>query len=391
MPTEFYVLLAPVLAVTALSYLLRRLTQHDVWTRWLGPAWGRRFYNLTGEHKSWSGSLVFAAAAAGVLAWHFSTAPALPYPAVEIAAWSVLLAIVLAALEALGSWGWPYVLVPLGAAALLADPAGMLTRDGLWFLAATLAAAVPFATYTVRKGALTADGAVLAALIGVWVVYFAGLIWLLPLFVFFGSSTALGRLLRRRAPADVAAAKHGRPRDYRQVLCNGGVYAALATGAALHPVVPTAMLVSLAVSTSDTWSSEIGIAWRGATYDIVRWRRQPVGLSGGVSLVGTLAGLAGALVLAWIGHLLLDRVTNPGLVARVTAAGFTGMLVDSVLGALVQARYRAGERLVDEPDGEARLVAGWRWLDNDRVNLVSNVLVTGAWILIAEWGLRIAE
>jgi uncharacterized membrane protein len=68
------------------------------------------------------------------------------------------------------------------------------------------------------------------------------------------------------------------------------------------------------------------------------------------------------------------------------------MLVDSLLGATLQgkyecpacdARFERGNTVCHEP---VRLVRGWRWLDNDTVNLAATL--TGA--AVCALGLRLS-
>ena len=105
----------------------------------------------------------------------------------------------------------------------------------------------------------------------------------------------------------------------------------------------------------------------------------PRGTSGGITAVGTLGGVAGALVIAWLAHVLTPRGTAPGSAMLVAGAGMTGMLVDSLLGATLQgkyqcpacdARFERGDTVCHEP---VRLTAGWAWLDNDGVNLAATL------------------
>ncbi len=235
-----------------------------------------------------------------------------------------------------------------------------------------------FIWFTRRKNALTLDGALSAAFTGLWVLWWAGPVWLLPLFFFFISGTLLGRLNKYRV--DAADAKHGRARDYRQVLCNGGIYAALAT-LAHGPARETALILmafSLAVSTSDTWSSETGQYFRQKTVDILRWRPVPVGLSGGVSAAGTAGGFAGALAMATLCSFLIFGSLNPDFLLLVTAGGFAGMALDSLLGATLQARYRneTTGTLSDQGGSQLKLFSGVSWMSNDGVNFWSNMLMT---------------
>ena len=236
-------------------------------------------------------------------------------------------------------------------------------------------AAALFAGWTVRGGKLTAGGAAAAVILAGVVTGFAGVGWLVPLFVFFLSSVAIGRWLP--AQEDAGDEKDARPRDAIQVFCNGGIYGLLAlTGAA-----PTLLLVTMAVATADTWASEVGKFFRQPTYDILRLRRVPPGLSGGVSGAGTLAGAVGAALLASCGW-MLDGTLAPTDLLRVAGWGFAGMLVDSVLGAALQARYRDASGVLTDRGGEGHvLVRGYSWMSNDAVNLASIIVTVAlAWL-----------
>ncbi|MDX2279066.1 MAG: DUF92 domain-containing protein [Saprospiraceae bacterium] len=239
-----------------------------------------------------------------------------------------------------------------------------------------------FIWFTTSRKMLTQSGALLAVAIGLWILYQCGDIYLIPLFFFFISSTLLGKMLKVKEVS--SDQKHGKPRDAFQVFCNGGIYALLPCfvgwSCTTSFSIELAMFASLSVSTADTWASEIGIFLRGRTYDILRFQPIAVGASGGVSLGGTLGGLLGAICLGGLG-MLYYRLDNPfynGFYPLVLA-GFIGMLLDSVLGALVQARYLNPETgaITDVPVPGARLYSGVTWLTNDWVNLISNVLVSG--------------
>ncbi len=242
-------------------------------------------------------------------------------------------------------------------------------------LVPALTVSAVFVWLTLRRRMLRLNGALAAASMGLWVLFWAGWPWLLPLFFFFLSSVFIGKWNKKRLGA--ADSKQGRPRDFWQVWCNGGVYAVLATGAA-GPSAEWAlplMVLSLAVSTADTWASEIGQYFRQTTWDVLRWQQVPVGLSGGVSWAGTLAGLAGAAAMALLGTALLPAptLTQTGWIAL---GGFTGMVIDSLLGAGLQARYRdaTSNALSDQSGPDSRRISGYRWMNNDAVNWWSNVL-----------------
>jgi uncharacterized protein (TIGR00297 family) len=243
--------------------------------------------------------------------------------------------------------------------------------------------AVPLAWLSMRKGWLTPGGAVSAALLGCAVVWTQGPWWVLPLLLFFAGSTLLGR--HTRTTRSTSDAKHGRPRDAEQVWSNGGVYLAAAL---LLPddQAQYAMAVSMAIATADTWASEVGMAVRGRTYDIIGFRTVPAGLSGGISMQGTLGGAVGAALLGLVGGLLIMRHLYLGtlyMIVAVAAWGMAGMLADSLLGGTLQARYRGAQgQLQDQATGDGKPAKGLAWMTNDRVNLLSNALITGLAVLL---------
>lgn len=246
-------------------------------------------------------------------------------------------------------------------------------------VAGWLLAAAAFTLVTIRLKALSWDGALAASALGIAVVFLTGPVWLAPLFAFFGSGLLLGKVFRRREQ-NRGDTKQGLPRDAAQVLCNGLPYAALVIWSAFtHREVGMYLLITMAVATSDTWSSEAGTALGGRTLNIIGFKPVAPGRSGGVSIGGTMAGLVGALFIALLVLVLPVTTTTPmRAIAVITLFGFCGMLVDSVMGSLFQARYSmAGNGIGGQGD---RLVGGLRWMTNDVVNLLSNAITT-AWAM----------
>jgi uncharacterized protein (TIGR00297 family) len=228
-----------------------------------------------------------------------------------------------------------------------------------------LVLALLFAYLTVRRGSLTIAGSALAVALGALVVLRLGAIWLLPLLVFFLGSVAIERMFPGQAAA--ADEKDKRARDAVQVLCNGGVYGLLALVGAPGGL----LLIAMAVATSDTWASAVGKYLRQPTYDMLRMRRVPVGLSGGVSIAGTLGGGAGALLIAGLG-VGMGEVYRWDQFLLIGLYGWWGMLLDSVLGSAFQARYVDPEgKLSDRAGPGHQLVAGYGWMTNDIVNLLA--------------------
>ncbi len=196
-----------------------------------------------------------------------------------------------------------------------------------------------FAAAGAAAATLGAGGAVSAWLVGA--VVFASQGWsgwaLLLLFFVVGSGcTRLG--YRRKELAGLAEGGGGR-RGARGVLANGAVPAACALLAAVSPageIYRLAFVGSLAAAAADTAASEIGQAWGRRTLLITSLQPVPPGTHGGVSLPGTAAGAAAALLLAWAAAAL--GLVAPNRLLWVAAAGLGANLLESVLGATLERR-----------------------------------------------------
>jgi len=248
----------------------------------------------------------------------------------------------------------------------------MLTHALLGLFAA---ATIAFAARAARS--LTTSGATAATVIGTLAVT-AGWNWGALLILYFVSSTVLSRLGRveKEARTSSVVAKGGQ-RDAIQVLANGGVFAMAALVMLVVPDVRWAALGagSLAAAAADTWGTEVGTLYGGVPRSILTWRPVPAGTSGGISLIGTLAALAGATFVAILTRALgwTPRVANV-----VVLGGIVGAMIDSVIGATIQARRwcdaceRETERETHDCGAETRRLRGLSWLDNDVVNFLSN-------------------
>lgn len=231
---------------------------------------------------------------------------------------------------------------------------------------------------------LTTGGAIAAIIIGCSTAILAGFFYLLPLVVFFVSGSLLHFLLP--TPTSVSDEKQGKPRDAIQVLSNGGIYTLLAIffSYSSDDLYVKAMCVSMCIALSDTWSSDVGIAFGGNTYNIIGFKPVSPGLSGGISFNGTVAGLTGAFFMAIAAHYLLGLTLSLTEISGIAVWGFSGMLLDSVVGSLFQIKYRHPESstFADIAFSDADDKRGINWMTNDVVNLISNALVTSVFLFV---------
>jgi len=179
------------------------------------------------------------------------------------------------------------------------------------------------------------------------------------------SATKLGRKKKER----LGTAESRRGRSAAQIAANLGM-AAIACSEVVQvwltdshwfsrgTLVPLLLfapgLAALAEAAADTVSSEIGQVLGGRPRMITTLRLAEPGTDGAITLTGTLAGIAAALLVAGIGtwslrgHILLFWVSAAG--------GVFGLLFDSLLGATIERRG---------------------WLNNDAVNFLSTASAAG--------------
>lgn len=248
-----------------------------------------------------------------------------------------------------------------------------------------LAVAIAFVAY--RRGSLSRSGALGAVLIGATIFGLGGWAWGVLLVVFFVSSSALSHYKEQRKAALAEKFSKGHRRDIWQTFANGGAGALCALGGALwpSPLWWAAFVGALATVTADTWATELGVLAKGAPRLITTGRPVEVGTSGAITLPGTGAALAGAALIGLVAA-LFDVAAGPSLFLSfllfliAAVSGLTGSLVDSLMGATVQAIYfceRCGKETERHPAHSCgqptRLARGLRWLDNDWVNALSSV------------------
>ncbi|MDR5709201.1 MAG: DUF92 domain-containing protein [Armatimonadota bacterium] len=215
--------------------------------------------------------------------------------------------------------------------------------------------------------ALRGTGPLVAAGIGTAVFRAGGLRWSAVLLTFFASATLLTRLPGSRR--DRAG------RTGRQVLANGAVAALAAWLSRRWPMASRAFAGAVAAACADTWATELGVRYGGTPRHLTTGARVPPGSSGGVTLLGTVAGAAGAAVCG-----LVARATGTAPLRLTARAGVIGMLLDSLLGATLQARYRC-PRCGEIGEGRrcgcgawGQRISGLGGLDNDGVNFLATVL-----------------
>lgn len=225
---------------------------------------------------------------------------------------------------------------------------------------------------------ITYYGSLLSGYIAFSFYYFGGYRSLLVLFSCYVVSVVCALINKTFRKEENIVKKHGR-KDVIQIFVNGFAptfYVTLYFFTELKPLVLVSYIAVVA-NLVDSVSSDIGVLSKEHPYDFIKRRFVEPGLSGGVSLLGTLCALA--VSLAYSVTITLMFKIDYWNIALITFCIMSGTIFDSILGSALQIKYICKKcNLVTEQDvhcGEKCLrVSGHKYINNDTVNLLSSVV-----------------
>jgi len=205
---------------------------------------------------------------------------------------------------------------------------------------------------TYYRGALDFLGSLFMVIMGLIIIVTAGFNWLLLIFLFL----ILGMLFTRyKHQYKKEIGVYEGKRTAKNVISNGIVAFVMASFGNY-----AGFIGAVATATADTLASEIGVAKTPRL--ITNLKKVSPGTDGGISILGTAAGILGAGIIG-IAAYLLHIFPDPFVTLKISIiAGTVGCFMDSILGAVLERR---------------------NYLNNEHVNLLATL--TGAFlgILIA--------
>jgi uncharacterized protein (TIGR00297 family) len=208
----------------------------------------------------------------------------------------------------------------------------------------------PLAFWVWRRGSVTTGGAVVGVILAGVIyagVYLAGLLVLLTALTLTLASSRLGHDKKNRL--GIAEERGGR-RGAANIIANcliGAIGAAIewlifGWGSDLNAAF---FVAGIAAGASDTVASEVGKAWSGQPRAFPNFRIVPAGTPGAISVIGTIAGMAAAAVIAVPAAVLWLIPANflPAIVLACTAGAF----VESALATYLEPRQRIGNHALN--------------------------------------------
>jgi uncharacterized protein (TIGR00297 family) len=302
----------------------------------LGSAIGSEWPLAWNPRKSWVGSLAYVVVGGGAavvaMRW-LSAGPIELFQAVVVCGSAATVAAIVestpgllddnlmpALVAALAVWSGLELhtapLAPLRPGAV--EVGGILALHGLlgWLL--------------FRLGAVDRKASIAGAALGALVWCSLGWRGWLPLAAMIGASLIATRVALWHQVERGPGEQRGGRRSAGQITAKGGWAAGLACLAGLQPdeaLWPILFAGALAAAAADTLATELGSLSAGRTLVLWRLRRGPAGTAGGVSLVGTAAAVAGAVLVAGVCAMVL---LSPAAAASVALAGILAAILESL-------------------------------------------------------------
>jgi len=243
-----------------------------------------------------------------------------------------------------------------------------------------------------RLRSLSASGAWAAALMGGVIFGTGGLPWAVLLLGFFISSSALSKAFKSKRALEIEKFAKGSQRDWQQVFANGGLGMLLAIGNILFPNQSwtwLAFIGAMAAVNADTWATELGVLNPAPPRLITTGKVVERGTSGGISLWGSLAALAGGLLIGILAGWVSPGENAWALAGAAALGGMAGSFFDSFLGATLQGIYycprcqKETERSPQHACGAETIHRrGWRLINNEVVNFACSLAGALAALLV---------
>jgi len=185
-----------------------------------------------------------------------------------------------------------------------------------------------------KKNVLTRYGSIAAYILGLYLVTLPGNAWIIPVITFFLSSvvfTKINGLINHKT-------EDTNRRNIWQVFAN--IFFAVISSI-LFLILKNELFIYfyitlVATVTADTWASEIGPVFSKRSFSLAHFNFKESGISGGVSIPGTIAALAGSAFISILSYYLFFQTCNYNMIALLAISGFAAVFVDSLLSAFLE-------------------------------------------------------
>ena len=196
-----------------------------------------------------------------------------------------------------------------------------------------------FITY--KRKALDIFGSAVMIIMGIVIIFSAGVNWLILIVLFLVMSLLATRYSKKYKKS--LGEFEGR-RTSKNVISNGVVACFMAAFGGYYLPFVGGFIGAVATATADTLASEIGVLHQPRL--ITTLQKVDPGTNGAISFLGTFSGIAGAAVIG-VASYFLGILTDPVLAILVPViSGTVGCFADSIFGAILENRgYMTNEHV----------------------------------------------
>ena len=215
------------------------------------------------------------------------------------------------------------------------------------------------------------------------ITFLGGLKFLIPLALFFILSSLLSVLSIEKNLSIKPK------RNIIQVYANGGIGLLICCFNYFNPTDMNyyLFLCSISAAISDTWATEIGKFSKSDPVSIINFKKVNKGYSGGITFLGLLGSILGPTLLTF--SCWLSYHFSLKLFLLIIIIGFLGSILDSIIGATLQVKYKneLGE-LVEVKEKGSEIISGFELIDNNMVNFINTLISPILFYLITIMGMH---
>ena len=284
----------------------------------------------------------------------------------------LFIAILATELELLVTGGLDNITVPLGTTAFVF---ALLNIPEITDYILPILATPIVLSFVCKKRALTPYGTIAALVMDIAVSIAFGNLGFAILIIYFMCAIASDKYKNSRK-SKVKLSNTDKTRSFMQVFANGVIPTILAIAYIFtsNDIFFIAYVAALAEALADTVASGVGSSSKNV-FDPIRFKRCTPGISGGMSISGTLAALVSAVALS---ALSLLGGAKPLDFLLISLFAFCGTVVDSILGSLLQVKYKCKicSSVVETKEHCGEITehySGLTFIDNSAVNLLSTI------------------
>ena len=281
-------------------------------------------FRIAGDYKSLHGTTAFLLSATAIL---FLILPEQIYKNVPF---FILLLIAFLNFELISIKGSDNLTIPLGSALLL-QTTELQTNNNIIYLILLWTILSSGSYFLYKLNLLSRYGSLLAYLLGFYLFTFPGIKWAIPVLFFFFTS-AFFTFLRSKLRSKKS---NSPPRNAWQVLANilPAVLVSVLFLITEKEIFILLYITLIAAVTADTWASELGPLFSSHCYSVANFRKAQAGISGGISVAGSVAALIASFLVALLSYYLFFGTLGIRPILFITFSGFMATFIDSLLGA----------------------------------------------------------